>query len=81
VGCLSPIGWLVGVITGHTALGQIRMKGEEGAGMAKAGLIMGYIGLGLTIVTICVLLVLIITGSVSLMSLPFLNELYQGNYY
>ncbi len=36
---------LVGVITGHIALGQIKRTGESGRGMAIAGLIIGYIGI------------------------------------
>ncbi|MBG6214876.1 MULTISPECIES: thioredoxin domain-containing protein [unclassified Cryobacterium] len=34
---------LVGIITGHIALGQIRARGEVGRGFALAGLIIGYI--------------------------------------
>lgn len=36
---------LVGVITGHIALGQIKRTGEGGRGMAIAGVIIGYIGI------------------------------------
>ncbi|MDJ0350384.1 thioredoxin domain-containing protein [Cryobacterium sp. PH29-G1] len=36
---------LVGVITGHIALGQIRARGELGRGFALAGLIIGYVGM------------------------------------
>ena len=35
---------LVAIITGHIALGQIRVRGELGRGFALAGLILGYIG-------------------------------------
>jgi hypothetical protein len=34
---------LVGVITGHIGLNQIKKTGEEGRGLAIAGLIIGYI--------------------------------------
>ena len=34
---------LVGIITGHIALGQIRDRGELGRGFARAGLIIGYV--------------------------------------
>jgi len=53
VGCLSPLGWLIGVITGYTAKNQIKQTGMDGAGMANAGFIMNAIGLGLTILGIC----------------------------
>lgn len=33
------------VITGHIALGQIKKTGENGRGLAIAGLVLGYIGL------------------------------------
>ncbi|KQV07217.1 hypothetical protein ASC63_07840 [Leifsonia sp. Root112D2] len=33
-----------GVITGHIALSQIKKTGEQGRGLALAGLIIGYIG-------------------------------------
>ena len=36
---------LVGIITGHIALSQIKKTGEQGRGLAIAGLIIGYIGL------------------------------------
>ena len=44
--------WLVGsipaVVLGHMSRRQIRQTGEQGAGMATAGLVLGYIGIGLT---------------------------------
>ncbi|NYF16226.1 hypothetical protein HDC37_001040 [Microbacterium sp. AK009] len=40
------IGSLVGVITGHMALSQIKRTGEQGRGLALAGTIVGYVGLG-----------------------------------
>lgn len=35
---------LVAIITGHIALGQIRVRGEAGRALAIAGLIIGYVG-------------------------------------
>lgn len=40
---LPLIGSVVAIITGHMARGQIRRSGEQGAGMALAGLILGYL--------------------------------------
>ncbi|MGR2753054.1 DUF4190 domain-containing protein [Agromyces arachidis] len=34
---------LVGIITGHIALSQIKKTGEQGRGLAVAGLIIGYV--------------------------------------
>ena len=46
---LVPIG---GIICGHIALGQIKRTGEGGHGLAKAGLILGYVFTGLTVLFI-----------------------------
>lgn len=43
------LGSIVGIITGHMALRQIRDTGESGAGLAKAGLIIGYVVVALAI--------------------------------
>jgi len=40
------VGVVVGVITGHIALGQIKRTGEAGRGMALAGVIVGWVGIG-----------------------------------
>ena len=41
------LGGLVAVITGHVARSQIKRSGEAGEGLALAGLIAGYISIGL----------------------------------
>jgi hypothetical protein len=43
---LPLIGSVGGVITGHLSLAQIKQTGERGRGMAVAGLIIGYVGVG-----------------------------------
>ena len=73
LGCLSPIAWLAAVITGHIANNQIRDAGIGNTGMAKAGLIMGYIGLGLVVIGICASIVLSATGA----SVPFIEEILR----
>jgi hypothetical protein len=53
----SIIGFgLVGVITGHIGLNQIKKTGEEGRGLAIAGLVIGYITIA------AALLILLIWG-------------------
>jgi Domain of unknown function (DUF4190) len=43
---LCPVvGGIVAVACGHMARGQIKRSGESGAGMATAGMILGYINL------------------------------------
>lgn len=46
---LTCFGGLLAVIFGHVALSQIKHSGEDGRGLAIAGLVIGYIGVGLTI--------------------------------
>jgi hypothetical protein len=46
------LGSIVGVITGHMSLRQIRETGENGVGLAKAGLIIGYVVLALTVLAV-----------------------------
>ncbi|MFC5931467.1 DUF4190 domain-containing protein [Cryobacterium melibiosiphilum] len=45
---------LVAIITGHIALGQIRARGEAGRGFALAGLIIGYVAVAATAVSVIV---------------------------
>jgi hypothetical protein len=73
-GSLSTIGWLVAVFTGHVAKSQIKQTSEKGEGIATAGLIMGYVGLGLTLLSICLIIILIIAG------VPILDQLSNYNY-
>jgi hypothetical protein len=42
----------VGAILGHVARSQIRQRGESGAGMAKAAIIIGWIGTALIVLFI-----------------------------
>jgi hypothetical protein len=50
---LSLVGFtIVAVILGHIARGQIRRTGEQGAGLALAGLIIGYATLALGLVVV-----------------------------
>jgi hypothetical protein len=49
---LPFIGSVVGVITGHMSLNQLKTSGEQGRGMALAGTIVGWVGLGLAIIGI-----------------------------
>jgi hypothetical protein len=42
-GLLTCIGAPVGVVLGHIAKSQIKVSGEEGNGLATAGLVIGYV--------------------------------------
>ncbi len=50
IGLVSGIGFLVGIICGHISLSQIKKTGEQGRGLAIAGLIIGYVGIVLSII-------------------------------
>lgn len=43
---------LPAVILGHVARGQIRRTGEDGMGLATAGLVLGWIGIGFAVLVI-----------------------------
>jgi len=51
---LGIVGSILGVIFGHIAQNQIKraVPPEEGSGLATAGLIMGYIGIGINVLLI-----------------------------
>ena len=70
ISCISPIGWLVGAITGNAAKSQIRQTGAEGLGMAQVGTIMSVIGLVLTFLSICLIVSLPVLG----VSIPILSD-------
>jgi hypothetical protein len=78
VGIISPIAWLIAILTGHIAKGQINRTGEAGGGTATMGLIMGYIGLGLILGGICLGVILSLAGVA--ISVPFLSDPSYWNY-
>jgi hypothetical protein len=60
---ILPFGlWLVGVVAGHAALGQVRHTGAPGRTAAVWGLVFGYVGLACTILFFVLLLILVVTG-------------------
>lgn len=48
---------LVGIICGHIALKQIKETGEQGRGLALAGLIIGYIGLAIGVLWFIIVII------------------------
>jgi phage-related protein len=57
--CISPLGWLIGTILGYIAKRHNRLTSEGGAGIANAGFILNLIGLVLTGLFICGVIVYI----------------------
>jgi Domain of unknown function (DUF4190) len=58
-GFVVGLSFIPAIICGHLARRQIRQTGEQGAGLALAGLILGYVGTALFIVLIAVLVVIV----------------------
>ncbi|MFW2512824.1 DUF4190 domain-containing protein [Demequina sp. SO4-13] len=56
VGVLLVVGSIAGIITGHIARRQARERGEQGEGLAKAGAIVGWVGMVFMVVTLTGLL-------------------------
>ena len=54
--------WLVGIVSGHVALGQIRQTGAPGRAGAVWGLVLGYVGLAFTVLFIVIIIILVVTG-------------------
>lgn len=68
---IPGIGSIAAVITGHMAKSEIRrsMGALGGDGMATAGLVLGYIQVGLSVLCACIWLAMVALG----MTLPFLE--------
>jgi len=45
------------IILGHMARKRIAQTGEQGGGMATAGLVLGYIGVGLAVIGILIIII------------------------
>jgi hypothetical protein len=56
---IGGIAGLVGAILGHVARRQIKQRGEAGDGMALAGIIIGWIAAGITLIGVIVVAVVI----------------------
>jgi hypothetical protein len=61
---LPFIAAIVAVITGNMAKKEIRESGGtvSGEGLAKAGVILGYVNLGLAVLGICLVITLVLLG-------------------
>lgn len=60
-----PLNSILAIVFGHVASRQIRHSGEEGRGMAVAGLALGYAGIALGVVAIVALVLFVVTVSSS----------------
>lgn len=55
VGVCCGVGSILGIIFGFIALNQIKRTGQGGAGMAKAGIIIGFVLIALWIIYVIVM--------------------------
>jgi hypothetical protein len=69
---------IVGVILGHIALNQIKQTGQEGHGLAVAGLVIGYSLIALGLIIACFYIIIIAaflnSGAVTEGFLPLLGS-------
>jgi uncharacterized membrane protein YidH (DUF202 family) len=49
---------IVGIITGHLGLSQIKKTGEQGYGLALAGLIIGYLAVAAAVIFVIIVFVM-----------------------
>ncbi|MBS41918.1 MAG: hypothetical protein CMH83_01830 [Nocardioides sp.] len=54
---LGIVASIVAVVLGHVARGQLRRTGEDGAGLAMAGLVIGYVGIALPVLFLAIFVV------------------------
>jgi Domain of unknown function (DUF4190) len=62
-GLIIGISAPVGAVLGHMAMRQIAQTGEEGAGLAKAAIIVGWVITGLIVLSCCVIAIVIIAAA------------------
>jgi hypothetical protein len=60
---LWPLATIPAVVLGHVARHQIRRTGEQGAGLALAGLVLGWIGVGFAVLAILGLVLIVAASS------------------
>lgn len=54
VGICCGVGSIIGIILGFVALNQIKTSGQKGEGLAKAGIIIGFVTLALGIIWVII---------------------------
>jgi hypothetical protein len=67
VPCVAPVTSIIAVILGYKARREIEASGgyQDGAGLATAGIILGWIGVGLTVLGIVILVVVLVAAAAS----------------
>lgn len=60
---LWPLVTIPAIVLGHIARNQIRRTGEDGSGLALAGLILGWVGAGVLVLGVVAVLLLVVAFS------------------
>jgi len=60
---------LVAVITGYMARNQIKQTGEQGMGMATAGMIIGIVNIALTVLVVLIVLIMIFIFGIAMLGI------------
>ena len=70
---LPFLGSIVAIITGHMAKSEIKRSAGMvgGNGMATAGLVLGYVAIGLSLCGICLVVILSLLG---VLTIPFIDN-------
>jgi hypothetical protein len=63
--CLGPLGAIPALILGYKARDEIDRTGgvQEGRGMAVAGIVLGWIGVAITVIAIVAVILIAVLGS------------------
>ncbi|MGC9399911.1 MAG: DUF4190 domain-containing protein [Anaerolineae bacterium] len=79
IGILPFLGSVVGLILGYSARNEIDRSGGviTGRGMAQWGIILGWVGLGLILLAIC----LVVTGVLTIPGLALCSGLLESTSY
>ncbi len=60
---------LVAVVTGYMARNQIKQTGEQGMGMATAGMIIGIVNIALTVLVVIIVLIMIFIFGIAMLGI------------
>jgi Domain of unknown function (DUF4190)/Domain of unknown function (DUF1707) len=71
---LWPLATIPAVVLGHMARSQIRRSGEQGSGLALAGLILGWIGVGFAVLVTLGIVLFTVAMTRSGQSVPALPQ-------
>jgi hypothetical protein len=59
----GPLSGIPAIILGHMARSRISQTGEQGSGLALAGLILGYVQLVLDVIAVVLIVILVVAGT------------------